>query len=76
MSVCWLLVLQEELRLELHDKVVSTLSTPLLKNTESLLPVLFKAAAENERAKNLVLLIILRLFDHAPKGNSPLSPFT
>ena len=67
---------QEELRLELHDKVVSTLASPLLKNSESLLPVLFKAAAENGRAKNLVLFVILWLIDHAPKGKSPISPVT
>ncbi len=52
----------------INERVVSSLTLPLYENNATLLPLWFKASGGNERARILVLLIVLHLIGQARKG--------
>jgi hypothetical protein len=60
--------LQEDWKVKINERVVSSLSLPLYENSATLLPLWFKASGGNERARILVLLIVLQLIGQARKG--------
>jgi hypothetical protein len=73
--------LQEDWKVGINERVVSSLSLPLYENSATLLPLWFKASGGNERAplwfkasggneraRILVLLIVLQLIGQARKG--------
>jgi hypothetical protein len=59
---------KEDWKVGINERVVSSLSLPLYENSATLLPLWFKASGGNERARILVLLIVLQLIGQARKG--------
>jgi hypothetical protein len=62
---------KEDWKVGINERVVSSLSLPLYENSATLLPLWFKASGGNERARILVLLILLQLIGQARKEDIP-----
>jgi hypothetical protein len=62
---------KEDWKVRINERVVSSLTLPLYENSATLLPLWFKASGGNERARILVLLIVLQLIGQARKEDIP-----